>query len=76
MLTVRVGTWVNGSPTEVERFEVFTPEEGMSILLNIGQSWKYNINFAGYLYRDDTVIGRLDIFQDTYRAYTLAGCLT
>jgi hypothetical protein len=66
MFTVRIGTWVNGAPTEVKRFSVASKEEGLEALRNIGHSWVYNINYAGYLYEGDKLLAILNIYQHTY----------
>lgn len=69
MYTVEIGTWENGAPKTVKSFEVSSKEEGVQALRNIGHSWDYNINYAGYLKEDGKTVARLDIFQNTYSVY-------
>jgi len=75
MFTVRITTWINGVPTTVRSILVESKEQGMETLRALGHSWDLNPHHimipdsAGYLYEGETMIGRLDVFQYTYRVW-------
>lgn len=70
MIRIEIQKWVDGAPVVVREWKDFDSEEhGFSKLHDIGHSWDYDMNFAGYLYNDDVLIGRLDILQHTYHFY-------
>lgn len=75
MFTVRITEWANGAPIERRRTEVNSKEEGMENLRALGHSWDLNPEhwdfppMAGYLYQDEKIIGRLDVFKHTYHVY-------